>query len=157
MATPEQMRDPNYTPTVEEALADPEGFVEAMTETRGVHRAHAGPRPGRALETKLFEVRDKFTLIVAMATKLVPGNEADLWLLRRGGYHPEPAAYVFLSTIAGGNERGTYDPYAWGIGTLTEAHLHILKEWDRLASGSVICTEYLRGERIEPKVSERLS
>jgi hypothetical protein len=31
----ERMRDPNYVPTVEEALGDPEGFVEGMREATG--------------------------------------------------------------------------------------------------------------------------
>lgn len=29
-----RMRDPGYTPTVDEALADPEGFVAGMTEEK---------------------------------------------------------------------------------------------------------------------------
>lgn len=32
-----RMHDPKYVPTIEEALADPAGFVEGMTETRAEH------------------------------------------------------------------------------------------------------------------------
>ena len=35
-----RMRDPNYTPTIAEAVADPAGFVEGMTETRREVRQH---------------------------------------------------------------------------------------------------------------------
>lgn len=34
-----RMADPAYTPTIEEALADPEGFVLGMTEERSEHHA----------------------------------------------------------------------------------------------------------------------
>jgi hypothetical protein len=38
MADADRIRDPNYTPTLAEAMADPAGFVAGMTETRTVHR-----------------------------------------------------------------------------------------------------------------------
>lgn len=38
-----RMRDPNYVPTVAEAVADPEGFVAGMTEVCETHHTGGGP------------------------------------------------------------------------------------------------------------------
>lgn len=107
------------------------------------------------MELKLFELRDRGTLVPAVAIKLDPikANAAERWLLRRAGYGPLQTGYM-LAGLEGGQIE--YDPYKWGgNGTRHTAHIYLEHNWDKLKSGDVICTEHIRGERPEPKISER--
>lgn len=117
------------------------------------------------MQVKLFEVRDKLTLIPVMAVLfdplMLPSNEqeeAERYLLKRSGFHSHK--YLSLTKLADGEMVTRYEPFGWkadGTRTLFEAHRHILDNWDELASGAVIDVEFLLGERKEPKKSERLS
>ena len=108
---------------------------------------------------KTFEIRDKGTFIPVMAVKLVPGSEADRYLLARAGYGRQPdqqAEYIMLIPLAGGSGQAHSDPYEWPsqVRTYLVAHEHIIKNWDMLLSGDVVCVEFILGERSEPKQSE---
>lgn len=105
---------------------------------------------------KLFELRDRGTFIPALAIKLDSDNEAERWLLRRAGFSLEDfPPYVLLGNLDGG--QFNYDQYDWGLnGTKFTAQEFIREHFDELDSGSVICTEFIRGERPAPKISERL-
>ncbi len=107
---------------------------------------------------KTFEIRDAGTFIPILAIKLEPGNEADRFLLSRAGYGRTPDSqkeYVILCRINGGGGPAHSDPWEWGgSGMLQTAHRYILVEFDNLESGSVVCCEWIRGERTEPKKSE---
>lgn len=95
-----------------------------------------------------------------MAVRLFPRSEGERWLLAKAGYGrtaSDQREYVLLTKIAGDCFQSSYDPYDWGCArTMTTAHNHILKNWDDLTSGQVICCEHLLGERSVPKISERL-
>ena len=109
------------------------------------------------METKLFEVRDRATLIAVMATRLSPTCEKDRYLLSRSGYgltHDEQSEYFLVGKIDGGVGKFCCDPYEFRCSTMHTAFRHIKEHWDDLPSGSVICCEFIRGERAEPKVSE---
>ena len=109
------------------------------------------------LDTKLFEVRDRSTFIVLMVTRLQPSCKQDRYLLARSGYgttQDDQSRYFWACKIDGGRGLGACDPYEFGCSTTRQAFQHIKEQWDYLPSGSVICTEYLRGDRAEPKRSE---
>jgi hypothetical protein len=111
------------------------------------------------MQAKTFEVRDRGTFIPVLAVKCEPTNEADRYLFARSGYGIKPeqqAEYVIVAKLGGERNGYSCDPYEWGSGTMQQAHAHIIDNWDALESGDVICTEFLRGERDEPKQSEGL-
>ncbi len=116
------------------------------------------------LETKLFEIRDRMTMIVACGVRMVAprtmGNGeimAEQFLLRHAGY-PTIETLIFLSQIAGdGLNRGTCDPYSWGGRTMPVAHQYIQEHWRELKSGSVIDVQFILGETEKPCMTEMLS
>lgn len=105
----------------------------------------------------MLEIRDRMTLIVAMAIRLAPACEADRRLLARAGFTTEPetqAKYVVLLRF--NPEHMTYDPWRWEqhSRTMREAHRYILQHFDELRDGAVVDVEYILGEALVPKMSE---
>ena len=125
-------------------------------------RISAPAVPTMTSPVKFFEIRDRGTFIPVIAIRLTAerGTQDD-WLLQRGGFaewqlRPEcQTPYVVVWRLEGGE--GNYDPFNWPNRTMAGAHQHILAQWASLNSGDVIDTEYLRGERLEPKQSERVT
>lgn len=117
------------------------------------------------IETKLFEVRDARTFIPVAATLLrtvernsigpTDREEAERYLLRRIGFLDEGPLFVILTSLVAG--RSAFDPHEWNSPTMNIAHLHILENWSRLASGDVVDVEYILGKTAAPKPSERLT
>lgn len=110
--------------------------------------------------TKTFEIRDIATFIPVLAVKLDPGCEPDRYLFGRAGFGITPerqSEYVIVLKIDGGEGRSTSDPACWpgGARTMPVAHDYIIKNFDTLNSGDVICVETILGERTKPKRSER--
>jgi hypothetical protein len=111
--------------------------------------------------TKLFEIRDRGTLIPVLAVQLEPRNEAERWLLERAGYGPtaiSQSRYILLCRIDGGGGMCHCDPYDWGGNprTLLVAHEYLMEMFDHLDSGAVVDVEYILGETQEPKRPQRL-
>lgn len=114
------------------------------------------------MNSKMLEIRDRGTFIPVLAIQLEPSGEEERWLLARAGFGRKAEAqrqYVLLCRITGGADQCTTDPYHWDRSTRTYyvAHQYIRTHWDELRSGSVVCVEYILGERTEPKSSERLT
>lgn len=109
------------------------------------------------MQAKMFEVRDRGTFIPIIAMRLKPTCEAERYLLTRGGFgilEATQASYLLVCKMTD-QQTGTTDPFGHGIGrTLRDAHRHLEKHFDELETGSVICVEFLNGERAEPKTSE---
>src|SRR5438105_4658220 len=101
------------------------------------------------LATKMFEVRDRHTLIAVMATYLAPENKAEQFLLGRSGFRD--GEYLILTQLD--PVKSGYDVNAWD-NTLREAHKWILANFDFLESGTVVDVEFIAGETDKPKVSE---
>jgi hypothetical protein len=99
------------------------------------------------MKVKLFEVRDRMTLVPAMAIQV---SGADGWLMRRAGFESPMVYLVKLAT-----EECKYDPYNWNCNTMRYAHHYIQEHFDELEDGQVIDAEFIRGERPAPRVSER--
>jgi hypothetical protein len=110
------------------------------------------------MNTKMFEIRDRGTLIPVIATKLVAPtlNEAEAFLLQRAGYSPS-MKQVLVSRIEGGDCKSGYTPFDWlnGTRTMLKAHEYIEKCFDELESGAVVDVEYILGETNKMKQSER--
>lgn len=99
------------------------------------------------MTTKLIEIRDRGTLIPALAI-LVSSEDGPV--MQRAGFGDTPMVYL----VALATQRCQYDPFAWGNRTMNTAHQYIEREWPMLRDGSVVDVEFLLGERDAPKVSE---
>lgn len=106
------------------------------------------------MKTKLLEIRDVSTLIIALCVDMNPDNECQRWGLRRYGY-PCDARPNIMITHATGERRASNDPYYWGDRTWATAHHYIIEHWTELSDGDVVDVEFILGEKPTPKVSER--
>lgn len=105
------------------------------------------------MQVKLFEIRDRGTLIPVMAT-FFDGAESPL--LRVAGY-AAGEHYVILTKLTGGECSAEYDPFNWPANprTMREAHRFIATSpWGDLQDGQVIDVEFLQGETSAPKTSD---
>lgn len=99
--------------------------------------------------SKLLEIRDRFTLVPALAIQV---SGKDGYLLRRAGFQ-SPMIYL----IALATQKCGYDPYGWGDRTFTVAHQYIERAWAGLQNGDVIDVEFILGETTEMKQSESVT
>lgn len=107
------------------------------------------------MNAKLFELRDKGTLVPVLACLMASENDQEAWLLRRAGYGPGNDL-VLMAGIAAHPDKASYSPYDWGNNrTRQVAHQYIAQHWDDLPTGAVIDVEFILGETKEPKKSER--
>lgn len=113
------------------------------------------------MNCKMFEIRDRGTFIPVLAVQLGSNEEAERWLTAKAGFGGtvlDQEAYILLCQITGGEPMQAHtDPYAWGQNPRTYhvAHVYIRQNWDNLETGAVIDVEFILGERVAPKVSER--
>lgn len=109
------------------------------------------------MEQKLFELRDVWTMMSVMATRLGGRSPKEIWLLDRGGFGKtikRQESFVILTTLDP-DCRSNYDPYEWSYGrTLRLAHAYIRDNWERLTSGDLIDVEYEEEESSVSKTSE---
>jgi hypothetical protein len=104
---------------------------------------------------KCLEIRDKNTFFPVICLHPVADNEAQRYLLRRDGYSAHVGEQCIIMIDA--QCRGvSYDPYNWkGSRTHTVAHNYIREHWADLCDGDVIDVEFILGETLTPKTSER--
>lgn len=108
--------------------------------------------------TKLFEVRAPATLIPAIAIRLEPTNSQDSWLLAHEGFGMsslEQKQFILMGRIDSSPATLTYDPKKHPEYELQIAHDYIIKNFDDLASGAVIDTDYIKGLTPTPVKSDR--
>lgn len=111
---------------------------------------------------KMFEVRDRSTMILVLAVKLGLGDPREERMLRKCGYGPQQLALgeEVMVTRLGGKYVATTDPHEHGSGgyscgrTMPAAHRHMINFWGSLETGAVIDVEYILGETTSPKESE---
>lgn len=120
------------------------------------------------VHTKMFEIRDRDTLIAVMAIKpwnltdpepldqLYTYRERMLW--GHAGYGRDreaQAKYVILLRIDMGHRRDVaHDHYDWGDRTMHTAHGYIIEHWADLSSGDVVDVRTILGETDTPAVSD---
>lgn len=97
--------------------------------------------------SKLFEIRDKMTMIPVLATAI---SREDGYLARRAGFGDRGCIQLTYFS----SNKSHYDPYEWTNRTLRTAHVHIEANWDMLPDHSVIDDEFILGETRVPKDSE---
>ena len=110
------------------------------------------------MQVKILEIRDRGTFIPVICVRPMPDNDAQRYLLRRDGWSCDPAdRHVYL--IDTHRRRAIYSPYDWpgGARTFPVAHKYIEEHWDELADGDVIDVEFIEGETVTKKVSERFT
>lgn len=108
------------------------------------------------MKTLLLEVRDRGTFIAVIATKTVPENMEQQWLLARAGFGRNietSSRYVLFTRLEGGETH--YDAFNWGNRTMHTAHDYVIQYFDELKDGDVIDVEYILGETSTKKQSER--
>lgn len=103
------------------------------------------------MNLKLFEVRDRATMIPVLAIKLYGGNFNQQKLLHHAGYHPNETYILLLHLVS---FKFHYDSHAWGDRTLGNAHHFIEKNFDSMVDGQVVDIEYILQETSEPKKSD---
>jgi hypothetical protein len=99
---------------------------------------------------KFFEIRDRMTLIPALAIRMNPDDcvtEGEKHLVRLAGYANYPVCILLIQLET---QRCSYDAYNWGAArTMRVAHEYIISHFDYLSSGQVIDVEYILGEKLQ--------
>lgn len=114
----------------------------------------------REVNMKIFEVRDRATLMPTLALKFNAANENEKWLLMTAGYGysaEDQGEYILVGPIDGGHGDMTTDPFEHRSREMREAHLYIRDHWTELDHGAVIDLEFLRGEKDKPAISDRIN
>jgi hypothetical protein len=96
---------------------------------------------------KIFEVRDRATMIPVIAVKVFAANYQERMLMSRAGYgftEQEQGEYTLVGNLEGANFPAVFDPYDQGIREMKEAHMYINEHWDDLDHGAVIDLEMIR-------------
>ena len=109
------------------------------------------------METKLFEVRDRGTMIPAIGTKMTATDPRGIALLRRAGYDPFAmhGSALILFTDAQGGRIAHYDEFEFGSArTMSVALQFIRRNWSKLESGDVVDVEFILGETATKKEPE---
>jgi hypothetical protein len=104
--------------------------------------------------TKAFEVRDRMTFIPALAVKLESTDPVEIWIMWKGGYHPQ-ANETFVVMVHLGRGEGKIDAFEWKDRTMSEAHKYVAKNFDKLKTGDIIDVEFILGETTVKKTTER--
>lgn len=106
------------------------------------------------MKTKLIEIRDRGTCIVALCIDMNPVNDVEHQGLRAYGYPCNGVPNIMITHSSGGRI-ATNDPYHWNDRTWRTAHHRIIEEWDTLKDGDVVDVEFALGETTSKKVTER--
>jgi hypothetical protein len=110
------------------------------------------------MEIKCLEIRDRATFIPVICLRPVAENEGQRYLLHRDGYRADDTEQCIIMIDA--QCRGVaYDCYDWPRNSRTKHHAHhfIAEHWHELSDGDVVDVEYILGETVSPKQSERIT
>ena len=113
------------------------------------------------MNTKLLEIRDKGTCILALGIQMMSKRPDGLehWFLHYRSGYPEDGSIIMLMCLSDG--KATADLYEWaslGMGsrTMPNAHDYIARHFDELSEGDVVDVQVILGETTVPKKSERM-
>ena len=112
------------------------------------------------MQTKLLEIRDEGTCILALAIQMAGAGSIAHWFLHQRCGYPEDGSSIMLMCLYDG--LSTNDPYEWpargmGMRTMGTAHNWIIDHFAELLDGDVVDVQVILGETTAPKVSERLA
>jgi hypothetical protein len=100
------------------------------------------------IRTKTLEIRDRGTLIPALAIR----PDGQHWLEQRGGHDGSTLILMHLDSIEAHS-----DPYDWNLvfgRTMRVAHNWLIENWGLVEDGMVVDVEYILGEHPMPKDTE---
>jgi ABC-type uncharacterized transport system auxiliary subunit len=105
------------------------------------------------MESKIFEIRDRATFIVAAATKVVvkKAQAHERKLLQSVGYLQSSDTIVLTSLSTG---KSQIDPINWGDRTMRVAHDYLIEKFSDLDNTAVIDVQFILGETEEKKTTE---
>ena len=104
------------------------------------------------MKTKLIEIYDEGTMIIAVCVDMNPENEQQRRGLRCYGFPCDGQPNIML-THANGGKKASNDPYAWSNRTFGIAHNYIMVNWATLNDGDVVDVQFILGETKLPKIS----
>lgn len=125
------------------------------------------------MKAKALELRDEGTFIALLAVDMNPyqpmlfgetkeerkhsheDDAARLYLLRRVGYPCDGRPNVLITKLSGDGSKASNDPHYWGDRTFAVAHAWIIEHWNELRDGDVVDVQFILGETVKKKVSER--
>jgi len=104
--------------------------------------------------TRVIEIRDEGTRIMALAIKMEAANRLEEQALRCYGYPRDGSAIVLMNL---NDQKASSDPYSevWnGSRTMRAAHAWITEHWDDFREGDVIDCRFIAGTASAPARSE---
>ena len=107
------------------------------------------------LQSKLLEIRDNFTRIDVIATKMASENSVEHSILRHNGYSDE---YPVIIVTRIENGESTNDPFKWGTDrgdTMHQAHMYIRDHFDEIPDLWTVDIETIYDQKSEMKIPER--
>ena len=104
------------------------------------------------MQTKLIEIRDEGTMIIALCVDMNPKNEEQRRGLRCYGFPCDGRPNIML-THANGGKKANNDPYDWSDRTFSTAHHYIMENWAILNDGDVVDVQFMLGETKLPKIN----
>lgn len=114
------------------------------------------------MKAKALEIRDRGTLIPALAVDMNPDVLADVasfgaqsCLLRRVGYPCDGRPNILVTHLTANYGPATNDPHQWTGRTMPVAHKFIIEHWIELRDGDVVDVEFILGETHKPKAGIR--
>lgn len=112
------------------------------------------------MRAKALEIRDIGTFIATLAVDMNPSGPmvgTQQYLLRRVGYPCDGRPNILITRLSGDGSKASNDPHYWGDRTMATAHAWIIEHWDDIADGDVIDVQWILGETLTKKKSERVS
>lgn len=127
------------------------------------------------MKVKVLELRDEGTFIPLLCVDMNPGepypskspfSEDELsqsldacrarhYLLRRCGYPCDGRPNIAITHLSADGDKCSNDPHYWGGRTRPVAHRYIIENWHALKDGDVVDVQFILGETLAPKRSER--
>jgi hypothetical protein len=104
------------------------------------------------MKVKMFELRDAGTFVPVFAVKVTARSAKELYLIGRASMH-HGGPFVYLVSML--TDKAHWDPDKWDSRTYKVAHRHIIDNWSRLSTASVIDVEYILHLTKDRKKSER--
>lgn len=108
------------------------------------------------MKVKCLEIRDRATFIPVICIDMNPDNEEQRYLLRRCGHACDCFSNILVTRISADGTPAWNDPYGWkDARTMPVSHDWIINNWSDINDGDVIDVEFILGEKLTKKVSER--
>lgn len=106
------------------------------------------------LQSKLVEIRDEGTCILAVAIRMLAKDYVQGWFIHGRSGYPRDGSGIVLMRL--GDQRASVDPYSWERRTMGNAHHWIYHHFDEIVDGQVVDVRVILGETIAAVISDRI-